>query len=158
MNESLLQSLRVAAALGCGLMAGVFFAFSTSIMGGLSRLGPAQGIAGMQAINKAILNPAFLGVFLGTGAICAIVLIASISRLQNATTICALIGCMLYLLGSIGVTLVANVPLNDGLDTVVPNDPQSAVLWNAYLTNWMPWNHVRTATTLAGTLLLILGR
>ena len=158
MNESLLQSLRVAATLGCGLMAGVFFAFSTSIMGGLSRLGPAQGIAGMQAINKVILNPAFLGVFLGTGAICAVVLIASISRLQNPGTIFALLGCGLYLLGSIVITMVFNVPLNERLDTVAPNDPQSVVLWNAYLANWMPWNHVRTATTLAGTLLLILGR
>jgi len=35
------------AALGCGLLAGLYFAFSNSVMNGLSRLPPAEGIAAM---------------------------------------------------------------------------------------------------------------
>ena len=41
--------------LGCGLVAGIFFAFSTFVIGS----GPAvagQAIAAMQAINAAVLN------------------------------------------------------------------------------------------------------
>ena len=38
-------------ALGCGLIAGVFFAFSAFVMKALALLPPAQGIAAMQSIN-----------------------------------------------------------------------------------------------------------
>ena len=43
MTETLLLTLRFTAALGCGLMAGLFFAFSVSVMGGLARIQSAQG-------------------------------------------------------------------------------------------------------------------
>lgn len=49
-NHSLFV-LKLLAALGCGLIAGVFFAFSTFVMSALARLQPAQGIAAMQSIN-----------------------------------------------------------------------------------------------------------
>ena len=41
----------LATTLGCGLNAGVFFAFSTFVMPALKRLPAAQGIAAMQSIN-----------------------------------------------------------------------------------------------------------
>ena len=50
-------------ALGCGLMAGLYFAFSVSVMNGLSRLPPAEGIAAMRSINVAIINPAVMTAF-----------------------------------------------------------------------------------------------
>ncbi len=68
------------AALGCGLMAGLFFAFSVSVMRALARLPAAEGIVAMQAINVAILNPVFLMAFFGTAAACVLVLIASFLR------------------------------------------------------------------------------
>ncbi len=40
--------LALCAALGCGSMAGVFFAFSTFVMRALARLQPALGIEAMQ--------------------------------------------------------------------------------------------------------------
>ena len=39
-------------ALGCGLVAGVFFAFSTFVMKALGKLPPAQGVAAMQSITS----------------------------------------------------------------------------------------------------------
>jgi uncharacterized membrane protein len=60
--------LTLVAALGCGLIAGVFFAFSTFVMSALARLQPAQGIAAFQAINITVYNPWFMGTFLGTAA------------------------------------------------------------------------------------------
>jgi hypothetical protein len=50
MNK-VLAALTVVTALGCGLNAGVFFAFSSFVMKALARLQPAQGIAAMQSIN-----------------------------------------------------------------------------------------------------------
>lgn len=47
-------------ALGCGLIAGFFFAFSAVVMKALGKLPPAQGIAAMQSINVVVINPWFL--------------------------------------------------------------------------------------------------
>ena len=80
MTDILLLALRFAAALGCGLMAGLFFAFSAAVMGGLARIQPAEGIAAMQSINRAILNPLFLTVFLATPAACALVVLSLLWR------------------------------------------------------------------------------
>ena len=51
------------ATLGCGLMAGLFFTFSNFVMKGLGNLSPVKGIAAMQSINLAVLNPLFLTIF-----------------------------------------------------------------------------------------------
>ena len=48
------------ATLGCGLMAGLFFAFSNFVMRALCNLSPTKGIATMQSINVTALNPLFL--------------------------------------------------------------------------------------------------
>jgi uncharacterized membrane protein len=53
-------------ALGCGLMAGLYFAFSVFIMSALDRLGPAAGAAAMNSINAVILRSLFMPIFLLT--------------------------------------------------------------------------------------------
>ena len=55
------------AAIGCGLVAGIFFAFSSFVMPALGRIAPEQGINAMQSINVAVLNVGFLSLFVGTG-------------------------------------------------------------------------------------------
>jgi uncharacterized membrane protein len=128
MTDRYVNGLTLLAALGCGLFAGVFFAFSSSIMTALGRLPPNQGISAMQAINIAVINPVFLGVFLGTGVLCA---------------------SLLYIIGSLIVTFAANVPLNDALAAADPASPEGADLWSRYLANWTLWNHLRCAASLA---------
>jgi uncharacterized membrane protein len=58
--------LTLLSALGSGLIAGVFFAFSTFVMRALGRLPPHEGIAAMQSINIVVINPWFMTAFLGT--------------------------------------------------------------------------------------------
>ena len=67
MLDDLNVVLTVAAALGCGIVAGVFFAFSSFVMAALARLPAGQGIAAMQSINVTVLNRGFLSLFVGTG-------------------------------------------------------------------------------------------
>src|SRR5215510_625162 len=64
--DGLLFTLTFVTALGCGLIAGLFFAFSVAVMQALARLPAAGGIAAMQSINSAILNPLSRG-FFGNG-------------------------------------------------------------------------------------------
>lgn len=64
--DGFLAVLTVVTALGCGLNAGVFFAFSSFVMKALARLQPAQGIAAMQSINLVAVTPAFMAALFGT--------------------------------------------------------------------------------------------
>jgi uncharacterized membrane protein len=57
------------------------------------------------------------------------------------------------LVGTLGVTMVCNVPLNDALATVKPESTDGANLWASYLTDWTLWNHVRTVSALAAAAL-----
>ncbi len=56
-----------------------------------------------------------------------------------------LVGSLLYLIGTIGVTIAGNIPLNDALAIVAPGSTDGATLWARYLTDWTFSNHVRTA-------------
>jgi uncharacterized membrane protein len=157
MIDGLLFTLTLVTALGCGLIGGLFFAFSISVMKALARLPSAEGIAAMQAINSAIINPLFLSTFLGTAAGCALVIVASLLRRHYPGSVYLLVGGALYLVGSLLVTVVFNVPKNEALASVAPADPDSASLWAGYLSSWTAWNHVRTVAALVAAASLTIG-
>jgi uncharacterized membrane protein len=147
--------LTLAAALGSGLMAGLFFAFSTSVMSALGRLPAAQGIAAMQSINVTIINPVFLSVFLGTAALSALLIVGAIfGWAPNPGWVVT--GALLYIVGVTGITMFINVPMNDALAAVGPDTTAGAKLWAKYLDRWVFWNHVRTLAPLAGLAAFIL--
>jgi uncharacterized membrane protein len=113
--EGLRFTLTFVTALGCGLMAGLFFAFSVSVMKALARLPSVEGIAAMQSINVSIINPLFLAVFLGPAVGCAIVVIVSLWHWHYPGSVYLLLGGALYLFGTFLVTVVFNVPMNEAL-------------------------------------------
>jgi uncharacterized membrane protein len=152
-NNSILFALKLFSALGCGLIAGVFFAFSTFVMKALAQQPPAQGIAAMQAINITVINPWFMTAFLGTAATCFVLAVSSLLKWHQPGAVYLLVGSLLYLLGTFLVTMLGNVPLNDALAIADPNSTEGATLWAKYLTDWVLWNHVRTITPLAAAAL-----
>ncbi|MEY2858007.1 MAG: hypothetical protein RLZZ74_2319 [Cyanobacteriota bacterium] len=147
-------ALRLLAALGCGLVAGIFFAFSTFVMKALAQLQPKEGIAAMQWINITVINPWFMSVFLGTAIACIYLSLASLFKWHPPNSAYLLFGSLLYLIGTVLVTMVFNVPLNDALAKVEPSSTEGASLWVRYLTDWTMWNHVRTSAALAAATLL----
>jgi uncharacterized membrane protein len=146
-QPNLLEVMILLAALGTGLVAGVFYAFSTFVMKALGNLPAAQGVAAMQSINLAVINPWFLGAFFGTGLLC-IVLIVLVGGPAAAWLVA---GALLYLVGTIVVTMAGNVPLNNALARVDPATAEAATLWARYLSLWTRWNHLRTAAALAAS-------
>ena len=150
MFDDLLLPLTLFALLGCGLMAGVFFAFSNFVMKALAR---TQGMASMQAINVTVLNPLFLGIFVGTAIACIALAIYS---LLGSGSVYLLAGSALYVFGTFGVTMAFNVPLNNTLAGVDPSQPEALQAWRGYVTAWTRWNHVRTVAALAATAALAL--
>ena len=147
-------TLKLFAVLGCGIIAGVFFAFSSFVMEALARLKPPEGIAAMQFINITVINPLFMLVLFGTAVICLFLASFSLLKWHQPIAVYLLVGSLLYLVGTVGVTFAFNVPLNDALAIAKPDSAEGASLWAKYLTNWTLWNHVRTVAALMATALL----
>jgi uncharacterized membrane protein len=150
-----IQYLTFATALGCGLSAGVFFAFSSFVMPALDRLAPAQSIRAMNSINKLAVTPVFMTALFGTALACAVLGVWAVTSWGERPAAFALAGCALFLAGAIVVTIAANVPLNDSLMKVDPEATDAATRWSTYLSDWSPWNHVRAVTAIAASGLLI---
>jgi uncharacterized membrane protein len=144
MTGDILFGLTFISALGCGLIAGVFFAFSTFVMKALARLPAPQGIAAMQSINVAAINPWFMGAFLGTAVICALLAGTALVHWQRPASPYLFAGSMLYLLGSVLITITCNVPRNNAL----ANGP---AVWTHFVAEWSAWNHVRTIASFLAT-------
>jgi uncharacterized membrane protein len=138
MIADLSVALAFFAALGSGLMAGLFFAFSTAVMPALGSLPEEQGIAAMQKINAAILNPLFLLLFFGTAVASIIGIIASLVGWYAPRALWLLIGSFSYPLGSFLVTILFNVPLNKALTRLPAESAGTLELWTKYLPDGPP--------------------
>jgi len=141
--------------LGSGLMAGLFFAFSSFVMRALAGLPPAQGVAAMQSLNATILTPLFALVFLGT-AVASAVLAAHALWSWRAASAPLLAGSALYLVGVIAVTMAFNVPRNEALAAVDPVGVEAARLWSRYVPEWTAWNHVRTVASIGALISFVI--
>lgn len=135
--------LVVLGVLGTGLVAGVFCAFSTFVMRGLATLPPAQGVAAMNSINVNAVRPPFMTVFAGSAVLCAVIAVVTFVLWPDEGTAELLVGSALYLFGSFGLTMVANVPRNDALLKLDPGTPEAASYWPTFVREWTMWNHVR---------------
>jgi uncharacterized membrane protein len=142
------QVLTAGTALGCGLAAGVFFAFSSFVMSGLDRLPAGEAIAAMQSINVTAVRPLFMTALFGTAAACIPLIVIGFRHRQERVGVLLLIGAGLYLLGTIGLTMGYHVPRNDALALLDPKRPDSAAAWHDYVVAWTRANHVRSVAAL----------
>ncbi|MCC5860078.1 MAG: DUF1772 domain-containing protein [Ectothiorhodospiraceae bacterium] len=134
--------------IGAGTVGGVFFAFSTFVMTALSARPPAHGIGAMQQINRAVLNPMFLGVFLGSALLSVAAVVLAVITWSWAGAPFLLAAGVLYLLGSFAVTIGFNVPRNERLARLDAGSAEADAYWPAYVLEWTRWNHVRTVASI----------
>lgn len=130
------------------LVAGVFFAFSTFVMKALARLPAPHGVATMQRINVVVLNPLFLGVFIGAALFSLGCAIAGLVLWSAPRADLLMIGSACYLAGSFGVTMLFNVPRNERLARMASESDEASAYWPIYLREWLRWNHVRTVASI----------
>jgi uncharacterized membrane protein len=156
MNQ-LIPIVATTALLGFALIGGVFFAFSSFVMKALARVPSLEGIAAMQSINVVVINPAFLGAFLGTAVLSLGVVGLALVRWSHPSAMFFLGGAVFYVVGTFLVTLFGNVPLNDQLAAVSATDPASRDVWDHYLDRWTMWNHIRTVAAMVAALLYTVG-
>jgi uncharacterized membrane protein len=142
-------------AIGCGLLAGLYFAFSTFIMTAFGRIGQAAGMAAMNAINTVIVQSLFMPIFLATTAASAALAVIALLRWGEPGAMAMAAGGVLYVLGMFVVTMIFNVPLNNALAAADPASHEAVALWARYLADWTLWNHVRTVSSTAACALFI---
>ncbi|MEP7025908.1 MAG: anthrone oxygenase family protein [Actinomycetota bacterium] len=148
--------ITVTAAVGCGAVGGVFFAFSALVMSGLTRLPAAHGLEAMKSINITAVRPPLMLALFGTAALCVVLAVRAISTWGDRRATLLLAGALLYLLGAIVLTIAYNVPLNNHLATLSAHAPGAAAQWHSYAQNWTIANHIRAAAGLGATALLAL--
>jgi len=155
MNASPTNELIFLLIAGSGLVAGIFFAFSNFVMAALGKVTPEQGIRAMQTINITVLNRGFIGLFLGTAAGYLILTIVALTGSYEANSLYLFAGAALYLVGSLLVTVIFNIPLNDSLAAIKADSSEGEKLWAKYLERWTQWNSVRTFASFAAMISLL---
>ena len=149
------ELLILLALVGSALMAGLFFIFSTTVMAALARLPHAEGIRAMQSINRVIINPWFLGSFLGTAVVSLVIGLLALTGRSEFGSFWLLSASCLYLFGTFFYTVVKNVPLNDQLEDV--SEDNAAEFWQFYLHVWTRYNHHRTVASVLAVVLYAIG-
>jgi uncharacterized membrane protein len=149
--EAWIAALLWFCALGCGLIGGLYFAFSAFIMAALDRIGQSAGVAAINSINLVILRSLFMPLFFGTTLASLALMSLGFMRWNEPGAVAMAAGGALYVLGMFVCTMAFNVPLNNAMT----RNPDSAELWTRYLREWTFWNHVRTIASVAASALFI---
>ncbi|MEV7419018.1 anthrone oxygenase family protein [Streptomyces sp. NPDC089919] len=156
MENKVAFSLALTSALTAGTVGGIFYAFSTGVMKAFSALPPKDGIAAMQSVNVAVINPLFLGAFMGGAALALAAGIYALTHRTDAGSWWLLAGALAYLIGSFIWTMAFHIPRNDALAALDPASPGSVQPWLDYVRVWTAGNHVRTVASLASSACFIM--
>ncbi|GAB3758517.1 anthrone oxygenase family protein [Microlunatus parietis] len=144
-------------AVGCGIVSGAFFAFSTFAMQGIAALETPAAVRAMQSVNVAAVRPPLMIALFGTAVLSIVMIILGVLGLGQGHGWWFLIGGLLYLIGNPVLTIVYNVPRNNALAAVDPDTPEAAEVWQRYQREWVPANTVRSVTAALAAALMIIG-
>ena len=148
-----------AATILTGLSAGLLYGWRVSVIPGTGRTSSPTYVETMQAINRAILNPAFFLVFLGAPVAIAVATVVAFVDDANARAGLLAFAFVLYLTTTVVTTAVGNIPLNDQLEAFDANGATSAVVDAtrvAYERPWNRWHDVRTVSSASAFVLCVL--
>jgi uncharacterized membrane protein len=147
----------ITATIAVGLTAGLLFAFATSVMPGLGRTDDRTFVGAFQALDRAIINPLFLVVFVGAVVLPAAAAALHLGADQRSVLPWALAGFVLSL-ATLVITQAVHLPLNAALQAA--GEPDSigdlAAVRARFEARWIRWHLVRTLTSTAALACLTL--
>jgi len=140
-----------------GLSAGLFYSWQVSVIPGTRLTQDSTYIETMQKINRAIINPPFMLIFLGS----LLMQIISVFLFWNSglQSWFILAGTLVYGAGTVMVTGLGNVPLNDALDELQLNDLSKEEISKRRQNYEIPWNRlhlIRSAFSVVSFMLLLI--
>jgi len=148
------EYLTIAALIGAGLNAGVFFSFSTFTMSGLKRLEPAMGAAAMQEINREAPKAPLMILMFGTALVSAVLMVDGFQNLGEVAARYQAAAGVIFIVSVIMLTGMYHVPRNNALDRLDAESREGQRYWEIYRREWTRMNHVRTIAPAATAVLL----
>jgi uncharacterized membrane protein len=139
----------LAATLTTGLTAGVFGLYAHTIMPGLGTTDDRTFVGAFQSIDRAIINPLFMLVFLGALVSTGIAGVLGLRDDDRSVVVWVAVAFGLYLAAFV-ITIAVHVPLNDELKAAGNPDQiadLAAVRAAFHETRWIAWNIVRAVVT-----------
>ena len=155
MSSTLITVILWFAAVGAGLMAGVYFAFSAFIMRSFDSLNAENAVDSMNAVNDIILRSWFMPFFFGTSLLYLVLALQICFHWNNPNALLLLINGLIYFVGMFLCTIFFNVPLNKRLAMAKENNSDLDQVWSNYYKYWTRWNHLRTVSSLIACMLSI---
>ncbi len=155
MMDAIITATLWFSAIGAGLMAGVYFAFSTFITTSLARIPQAEGVSAMQSINTTILRSLFMPLFFGTTLAGIAMAVLALLNWGQSGSAAMFGGGVIYVFGMFLCTVVFNVPQNSALAAVDVASAEATHVWSRYLKVWTFWNHVRTTACVIASVMFI---
>ena len=139
-----------------GFIGGVYFAFSFFVMHSLKKINHLEAIRIMNSINSVILKSPFMLLFFFSSFIAVTLFLTNLILFKIIYN--QFLSSLIFLGGMFLCTAIKNVPLNKKLASFNFNDTSSdpKIEWNYYYINWIKWNHIRTASCFASTVLLVI--
>lgn len=145
------------AILATALVAGVFLAFSDFVMRSFGRVPPEAGSEVMQVLNREVYRSIFIALLIGMSLYSVVLVAYALLRLEGPAAAWIAAGGACYLVGTFGVTMICNVPMNRRLDAMDHAAPATHAYWALYLKNWTFWNTVRTIAPMLSTISFLIG-
>ncbi len=144
------EIILIAAVIAAGLIAGLFYAYTCSVMPGLARADARTYVTTMREINVAILNGWFALSF-GGAPLLAAVAAGLHFQADLRSALPWIIAGFVLLMVMIVVTMALNVPLNNALEAAFDGDNTDFEAVRAKFEGvWERWNLVRTLAAVAG--------
>lgn len=157
-TDALATATLLGALLTTAMVAGLLLCFTHLVMPGLGTLDDRAHVVAFQRIDAAVPNPWMGLTFLGSPVL---VLAATVVHLATGDPAAPwLLVALVLVVTTIAVTAVVHLPVNAAVQAAAPALDDAAALAARLQQRWVPWNVVRTLTSvgslaaLAGALLL----
>jgi uncharacterized membrane protein len=133
-----------------GLMSGLLYGWSVSVIPGTKLVPAGNYVDTMQQINRAIINPAFVVPFMGIPLVLGGAALMQFRAGDHRRGWLLAGATATYVVGVLGVTIGRNVPLNDALDAFDLRGSTSDAVERRRTTYERPWNRWHQLRTIAG--------
>ena len=151
-----ITTLIILAVMGSAIVGGIFFAFSNFVMRALAEIPAISGLQAMQSINTTVLNRWFLGLFSGTALVYVALAVVALLNWSAAYAPYLLGAAVAYIGGTWMVTVAGNVPLNQRLAALGPEEEGAEQDWNEYVERWTKLNSQRASAAILAAFLLMI--
>jgi uncharacterized membrane protein len=149
----------IMATLSSGLIAGLFYAWSISVTPGLAKVSDENYLHAFQSMNRAILNPALFIFFFGLVILLPMLCYLSYKSPGSSVFWLILPATIFYLVGTMAVTILGNIPLNNALEALKIDSmtfEHMASFRLGFENKWNTLNMIRTICSSLSFLLLIM--